>query len=332
MIRTKQGSGNIQSNGSPQFAADITRPEGRTEAANARRLIHRHGRDMRYCGAWEKWLTWDGRRWAIDAQCSAEALAKDTARRLWLEVGATQSMVEKPVHQEIVRFARVSNQSSGIRGILFLARSEPGIPILSSALDSNPWLLNVSNGTLDLQTGKLRPHDRADLITKLAPVAFDPSADCPLWLDFLNVVTAGATDLQGFLRRLVGYCLTGSTADHVLPFLYGHGANGKSVFLNTVLDLLGDDYAMKAPHDLLMAKKGQSHPTERADLFGKRFVAAIEAEDGRRLAEALVKELSGGDKVRARRMKENFWEFKPTHKIWLAANHKPTIRGTDHGI
>ena len=117
-----------------------------------------------------------------------------------------------------------------------------------------------------------------------------------------------------------------------MPFLHGGGANGKSTIVETLLKMLGSDYAMKAAPDLLMANRGESHPTDRADLFGKRFVACVETEEGRRLAEALVKELTGGDRVRARRMREDFWEFTPTHHVWLAGNHKPAISGTDHGI
>jgi putative DNA primase/helicase len=138
--------------------------------------------------------------------------------------------------------------------------------------------------------------------------------------------------LINYLQRLVGYCLTGVTEEHILPFLYGSGANGKSTFCETILRLMGPDYAMKAAPDLLMAKRWETHPTDRADLFGKRFVACIETEAGRRMAEALTKELTGGDRVRARRMREDFWEFTPTHHVWLAGNHKPTIAGTDHGI
>jgi len=182
------------------------------------------------------------------------------------------------------------------------------------------------------RTGQLRPHRREDYLTKLCPVTFDRGADCPLWLGFLRDITADDQTLQGFLRRAVGMTLIGAVWDHVLFFLYGTGANGKSTFLIIVQVMLGPDYAMKAPPDLLMAKGQESHPTERADLAGKRFVACIETAEGRRLAESLVKELTGGDRVRARRMREDFREFSPSHKIWLAANHKPIIRGTDWGI
>jgi len=151
-------------------------------------------------------------------------------------------------------------------------------------------------------------------------------------MEFLKRILDGESGLMTYMQRLVGYCLTGSTREHVLPFLYGSGANGKSTFVSAILDLLGTDYAIKAPAELLLARRGESHPTERADLHGKRFVACVEVDDGRRMAESLVKELTGGDRIRARRMREDFWEFSPTHKVWLAANHRPIIRGTDHGI
>jgi putative DNA primase/helicase len=137
-------------------------------------------------------------------------------------------------------------------------------------------------------------------------------------------------ELRRFFKKLCGYALTGDVSEHVLPVLYGTGANGKSTILNALLAAVGD-YGMQAVPDLLVAKKG-SHPTEVADLFGMRFVASIEVEDGRRLAESLVKQLTGGDKVRARRMRENFWQFDPTHKVFMAVNHKPEVRGTDTAI
>jgi len=226
--------------------------------------------------------------------------------------------------------AKYSNSASGIHNMIALARSESAIwPV---ELDANPWLLNIENGILDLRTGELRDHCREDYITKLAPVAFDPAATCPLWEQFLLKIFSGNAALIGYLQRLVGYALTGDTSEHILPFLYGTGANGKSTVCETLLKLLGPDYSMKAAPDLLIAKRGESHPTDRADLFGKRFVACVETEEGRRLAEALVKELTGGDRVRARRMREDFWEFAPTHHVWLAGNHRPAIVGTDNGI
>lgn len=315
-----------------QDAPSVLVVEGRTDAANARRLIARHGLDVRWCDPWSKWLVWDGRRWAVDDERRIETLAKEVSDDLWPEVFLHAKTAEAKNAKTMFSFARSSNGAAGIRNTVALARSEPGIPILPKDLDQTPWLLNVKNGTLDLRSGDLREHDRADLITKLAPVEYDAEARCPTWMAFLKRVLNGERELHDYLQRLVGYCLTGSTREHILPFLYGVGANGKSTFVSTILSMLGTDYAIKAAAELLLTKRNESHPTERADLHGKRFVACIEAEDGRRMAEAMVKELTGGDRVRARRMKEDFWEFSATHKIWLAANHKPIIRGTDHGI
>jgi putative DNA primase/helicase len=243
--------------------------------------------------------------------------------------------------QKVLAHCLKSESAPRINAMLDLARSEPGIPVLPEELDRDPMLLNCKNGTLDLRTGILRDHCRDDLLTKLCPTAYRPEAACPTWERFLTDIfpatgdaaeQPGNLDLIGWLQRLLGYCLTGDVSEQVLPIFWGQGANGKSTLLNAVQGVLGPDYTMKAPPDLLMVKRGESHPTERADLFGRRFVVAVETEAGGRLAEALVKELTGGDRIRARRMREDFWEFDPTHKVILCTNHKPKIRGADHAI
>src|SRR5215203_3280612 len=196
-------------------------------------------------------------------------------------------------------------------------------------MDASPDLLNVLNGTIDLRTGELREHRREDLITKIAPAEYDPDAAAPVWAATLERVVPSAA-LRAFFKKLCGYALTGDVSEQLLAVLYGTGANGKSTVLNALLTVLGD-YGMQAAPDLLVAKKG-SHPTELADLFGMRFVASIEVEDGSRRAESLVKQLTGGDRVKARRMRQDFWEFEPTHKVLMACNHKPQVRGTDNAI
>jgi putative DNA primase/helicase len=158
-----------------------------------------------------------------------------------------------------------------------------------------------------------------------------PDAAAPIWEGFLQSIFVKPAVIA-FVRRLLGYCLTGDVREHILPIFWGAGANGKSTLLNAFMQTVGPDFAMKAPHDLLMTKKNESHPTERADLFGKRFVACIETGDGRGLNETLVKELTGGDKIKARRLYEDFWEFDPTHKPVICTNHKPRVRGTDNAI
>ncbi len=323
----------LRGDGDPGGIPTIEIDEGRTEVANGRRLVHLHGRELRWCEAWLKWLVWDGQRWNPDQRRTPEAWAKDVYHGLWEFIGAaTGDDVDEDTLNAMVRFVKATGTARGVENMLKLARSEIGIAIGAEDLDADPWILNCANGTLDLQTGNLRPHCREELLTKLSPVEFDPAAACPAWLRFLEEITKGQTELQDFLRRAAGLSLTGDVREHVLLVCYGKGANGKSTFLNTLQTLLGNDYSMKAPPDLLMVKRGEVHPTERADLAGKRFVVCIETEEGRRLAEALVKELTGGDRIRARRMRENFWEFDPSHKLWLGTNHKPMVRGTDHGI
>jgi putative DNA primase/helicase len=225
-----------------------------------------------------------------------------------------------------------SEAAPRINAMLELARAEPGVPVLPADLDHDPWLLACPNGTLELRTGTLREHRRADLITRLCPTPYRTGAPCPLWLKFLRAVFKGDAALIDFLRRLLGYALTGDVREHVLPIFWGDGANGKSTLITAVLDTLGGDLAMKANAGLLMPARGERHATEIAQLFGKRLVVASETDQEGRLDEARIKELTGGEPLRARRMREDFWGFTPTHKLILLTNHKPKVTGTDTGI
>jgi putative DNA primase/helicase len=233
--------------------------------------------------------------------------------------------------KKTLKWALESESARRINAMLDLARSEPGIPILPEEMDSDPWLFNCPNGTLDLRTGKLREHRREDYITKLAATHYDPDAKCPLWERVLDRLMGGSKGLIRYLQRTAGYSLTGNVSEQVLFFLHGAGQNGKSFYLGVLKDIWGD-YACQAVSELLMAKNTESHPTERADLFGRRFICTIETDEGKRMAESLMKQLTGGDKVKARRMREDFFEMTPTWKIFLAANHKPTIRGCDLAV
>jgi putative DNA primase/helicase len=313
-----------------------------TDLGNARRVVQRHGADLRYVHPWRTWLVWDGRRWAEDMTGEAVRRVKETQSSLFSETATkAKELSELPDDDERKRQLPGLMKLMGhclkwedtrtIGRCVESARSELGIPVVPASLDRDPFALNVRNGTLDLRTGRLRPHRREDLITKLAPVEYDPAATCPTWRRCLERWMDDNHDLITYLQRLVGYGLTGDVSEQALWFFHGAGANGKSTFLGVILAMMGD-YAMQAVSDLLMAKQNESHPTERADLFGKRFVATIETEEGKRLAEALMKQMTGGDKVRARKMRQDFFEFDPTHKIVLAANHKPQVRGTDHAV
>ena len=180
--------------------------------------------------------------------------------------------------------------------------------------------------TVDLKTGQSYAPRREDYCTKVA--ACDPGGECPLWWEFLERVTDGNQDLESYLQRVVGYCLTGLTSEHVLFFLYGTGANGKTVFINTIAGMMGD-YAVTAAMEMFLASHGERHPTELAMLRGARLVVASETEDGRRWSEAKIKALTGGDKIAARFMRQDFFEFTPQFKLMIAGNHKPSLRSVD---
>lgn len=298
-----------------------------TDEGNARRLVDRHGGDMRFCPDRNSWLVWDDRRWASDRTLEIYRRAKDTVRSIYAEA-LRRSPDER---KELIKHALASEDRRRIENMISLARPEPGIPVRPEDLDADPWSLNCMNGTLNLRTGELRRHWPADLITRLAPVPYDAAATCPTWDRFLSQIMGGDEELVAFLRRAVGYSLTGNVGEQVLFFLHGRGANGKSTFLTTLLALLGD-YGRQTEPDLLMARYGEVHPTGVADLLGARLAVTVEAEEGRRMAESLVKQLTGGDRIKARFMRQDFFEFDPTHKLWLAANSKPVVSGTDHAI
>jgi P4 family phage/plasmid primase-like protien len=300
-----------------------------TDSGNAERLVGLYGRDFRYVYAWSKPIVWDGTKWGMNNQYLVEQFTKDTARSILTDALKIEDDDERDA---IIAWAKGSESATRRQAMLRLAHSEPGIPIEPTDLDKNPWLLNCVNGVLDLRTGNLRAHQREDYLTKICPTVCDPSATCRLWLAFQDRICAGNQALIDFKQRFYGCCLTGDVSEHIIVMLYGTGANGKSVEIETILGVMGPDYALKGATDLLMVKRNETHPTERADLFGKRFVACTETSEGNRLAESLIKELTGGDTIRARRMREDFWEFTPTHKLVLATNHKPIIRGTDYGI
>jgi P4 family phage/plasmid primase-like protien len=294
-----------------------------TDLGNASRLIAHHGEDLRYCYPWGSWLIWDGRRWSLDESGEIHRRAKRTVREIYREAA---DAADDETRKALGKHAKASEAENRIQSMISLAKSE--VPIMPAAMDANPWLLNVSNGTVDLRTGELLEHRRDDLITKLAG-KYGPEASASTWTATLERVLPSA-EVRAFFKRLCGYAISGDVSEHVLPVLYGTGANGKSTILNALLEAAGE-YGMQAAPDLLISKRG-GHPTEVADLFGMRVVASIEVEDGRRLAEALVKSLTGGDKVRARRMRQDFWQFDPTHTAFLCTNHKPEIRGNDAGI
>jgi P4 family phage/plasmid primase-like protien len=297
-----------------------------TETGNAERLLDRYGLDIRWSAALG-WLTWNERRWARDDRRRVYALAKLTVRGIY---GEAERIEAEDDPEDIVKWALKSEKASAREAMVSLVRSEPGVAVGIEELDADPWLLNAKNGTLDLRRGKLRRHERRDLLTKLAPVDYLPDAPAPTWLAFLKRVLPDA-EVRAFVQRVIGYALTGIVRDHVLIVFYGVGANGKSTFLEAVRFGLGD-YAVQTNPALLMAKNQDTHPTERATLWGRRLAICSETEEGRALAEVMVKQLTGGDTINARYMRMDEFNFTPTHKLILCTNHKPRVRDSGEAM
>jgi P4 family phage/plasmid primase-like protien len=321
-------------------------PVNLTDLGNARRLARAAGDDLRWVRSWKKWIEWDGKRWSDGDQYDVRRRGESVITDLFLAAteqmkqlagdDGDQAKVRLAALQKTQTWAKKSEDARRLNAMVDLLRSQPGVGIDHEQLDRDPWLLNCPNGTLDLRTGRLRPHARGDYLTRLCPTPFDPEAECPAWEAFLcDVFRSGDgpdLDLICYVQRLLGYGLTGDTSEHLLAVLHGTGANGKSVFVNVVGEVIGHEMVCTAAPDLLLARDLDKHPCELACLFGKRLVVCQEAGTGRRLNEPLVKWLTGGDRLQARRMREDPWEFTPTHKAILVSNYKPAVAGTDNGI
>jgi putative DNA primase/helicase len=295
-----------------------------TDYGNAERLVAWHGEDLRFSKAFG-WQVWDGRRWLRDETEEIVRRAKRTIRAMRKQV---REFPGDP--KTFLDHVNASERVERVNAMIKLAQSEPRIAVPANVFDRDPWLLNVENGTIELRTGVLREHRREDLITKLAPVAYDVNATCPRWDRFLIEVQP-EFETRAYLSRLAGYATTAVIREHVLPVFYGRGRNGKGVYTNTLQHVLGD-YATTIPVELLMAKQNDAHPTERMTLLGCRLAVASETEQNRQLATAMVKQLTGGDPITGRYMRRDYVTFQPTHKLMLATNNRPVIRETKDAI
>ncbi len=317
------------SNGVPSSSDKAREQPHLTDMGNAERLIRAYGDDIKWCEEWKRWATWDGARWCDRGNGTVLRLAKCAVQRIYAEAADAEDEGDR---KALARHAVRSEAAARLDAMVYLARVEPGIEVHSDVFDRHPWLLNVQNGTLDLRTGDLLPHDRSHLISKLAPVDFNPAANCPTFEAFLFRIMDGNEGLIRFIQRAAGYSLTGDTSERALFILHGEGRNGKSTLLEVLASVLGD-YAKRTPTDTLLAKQHAGGvPNDIADLRGARFVSASEADEGRRLAESTIKGLTGGDTITARFMRENYFSFAPEFKLWLGTNHRPVIRGTDEAI
>lgn len=287
-----------------------------TEDALADTFAVRHAEDWRYVAPWGQWLAWNGSVWRREDTLQAYDLARRICREAARRAGSAKIRTKL-------------SSAAAVSAVERLARSDRRHAGTTEIWDRDPWLLNTPGGIIDLRSGASGQHDALRFMTKIAGAA--PEGDCPIWRQFLDTVTGGDRDLQSYLQRVVGYCLTGVTTEHALFFLYGTGANGKSVFANTLTAIMGD-YATVAPMDMFMATHGERHPTDMAGLRGARIVTSIETEQGSRWAESKLKALTGGDRITARFMRQDFFEFTPQFKLLVVGNHKPSIRNVDEAM
>ncbi len=300
-----------------------------TDLGNAERFVARHGEKVRYCEELGKWLVFNSQVWTHDSGGVIHRLAYETVKRIKDE--AAQEGLSTDEKAEIEKHSRKSASKGRLNAMQELAKWLPGIAVPVKELDASPWLLGCTNGTLDLKTGELHGHDHRNLITRMVKAPFHRDAECPTWDGFLDKISGGDAEKVGFLQRVIGYCLTGVTTEQCMFIFYGPGANGKTTLLETLRELLGD-FAFHTTTASLLHASNSMIRNDLARLNNARLVTAVEVGSGKRLDEALVKQLTGGDRVTARYLYREFFEFNPQFKLVIAANHKPEIRGVDHGI
>ena len=328
----------------PSGDPDLTR-QPFTDAGNGERLVAMHGDRLRYVAELKGWTAFDGRRWARDTTQEVKRLAIDTARATYRQCVDIENA---DIRRALEKHARQSEQARGIQSMLALASAAPGMTVSVIDFDSQPYVLNCTNGSLNLQYEQLHPHRRSDRLMKLCPHAYEPNAECPEFLQFLSRSMgdregASAAQVEAahvrmeFLQKAVGMSLTADVSEKIIFCLFGPTNSGKTTFLNTIRYALGDDYAGQVLIDSLMANSRQSDNNAKADLvdlLGKRFVTTSEAEGSQRLAEGRLKYLTQGaySRIKAARKYENPIEFSASHTLWLDSNQRPEVWSTDDAV
>lgn len=299
-----------------------------SDLGNGQRLAHRIQGQAMYCHPAKRWYVYDGMRWNSDDRGWLLESAKQSVLTMY---DAVSALPDKE-RTELLKHALRSESERSLKAAIALATSEPGIPVLPDVFDRDPMLINLENGTLDLTTGELHEHASSDLISKLAPVAYDKDAACPRWVAFLNEIFEGDQSRIRYIQKALGYTLTGKTTERAVFFLWGAGKNGKSTLL-TVMSVLLGDYHQKTPTETIMAKRNDGGiPNDIAALKGARLVTASETEENRRLNVSKVKDMSGNEELTARFLHGEFFKFRPQFKLWLSTNHKPVIPGNDRAM
>jgi putative DNA primase/helicase len=301
-----------------------------TDVGNAVLFVKMHSSQARYCPHTKKWFVWDGRRWKQDVELRIESLAREVTDKLLVIADEEMDPLLKVA---ITRHALRTMSKERLRAMIELARSEPACQIRPDQMDQNPVLLNVVNGTLNLLTGTLQPHNPENYITKLANVKFDPAAKCPRWVSFLNEIFKSNQNLTMYVQKVLGYSVSGETKEQAFFIFLGRGANGKSTMLNLIADLLSDEYVAFSPVSTIAEHRFEgSIRNDLARLHDVRIVIFAETNVGQRIDESLLKLMTGGEKITARFLRQEFIEFKPQFKPFIATNNMFSIRGKSDAI
>lgn len=301
------------------------------DTGNAARFVDTYGEIIRYSYVRKNWYFYNGKTWELDQEGKVKSLVDEILEKMKKEpVYVTDDMDEEEaikLHRRHLKYSRGSNGKTNM-----LKESQHLVPITPEQFDKDKHLLNVQNGYIDLKTGQLHEHDKEKYFTKIASIEYTDKIDCPLWMDFLNQIFDGNQALIKYIQRAVGYSLSGSTEEQMMFILYGNGRNGKSVFLDIITEMLGNYTTNIQPQTIMVKNLSNGANSDIARLQGARLVTTTEPNDGMRFDEGLVKQITGGDKVTARFLYGDEFEYFPEFKLWMATNHKPIIRGTDDGI
>lgn len=300
-----------------------------TDLWNSENFFKKYEGQLLYCKVWNSWLIYQEGKWQEDKTNKTQELAKKIILDYYVEAS---KIVDDKVRKRLIDQARKSESQRAIRAMTELANSNRTMAIIPDNFDQDIYIFNLKNGTIDLKTLEFREHRPTDMLTKITEIEYKPEANCPKWLAFLDKIFEGDKDLIDYLQTALGYSITGNIGEQCLFILYGIGANGKTTFINVIQEILGD-YGINTPFDTFLSKgKGSNIPNDLARMRGARFVTAVEAGEGRKFNEAVLKNMSGSDPITARFLRQEYFDFYPECKIWLATNHKPVVKEFSSGF